>query len=345
MAVTLPRAYTGSVPRGGRGVALPDASNVPQVRNESVPASRVPSVSRADMGDGLMRAANVWAAGVSESAERQAKLYDATQTTEGLLNFEKQGMSEYQRVQVEDDPARPEFLSTYDGYLKKTQDDVLKNLPEGVRPEARDSLRLKMMQSSQGMVDAAGKLSLTAAQNKAKSTIDGLINKFSAQASRDPGALETLLATSAADLGAFNGTMTPDAERAASVKSREGIIRSAVTGYVSTDRYTEAEALINSGKYDTDLDATAITAIRADINRGRNAAKAEIRDLSTDHFASISSTGVGVAGLNIRAASVLSGSDLADFKARETAANRIYTVSQDFKFARLHAFCRRAAFA
>lgn len=334
MAIDLPRAYTGSAGRRGRGgVALPGAENVPQVRSQSVAAPRVPDTSSRDSTDGLMRAAYTWASGVNEAAERQQKLYDATQTTEAQLGFEKVGMTEFQRIQVQDDPSRPDFITTYDDFLKKQQEEALKNLPEGVRPEARETLRLKMMASAQGMVDSAGRLSLAAAQSKAKSSIDGLINKYSAQASRDPAFLDTLLTNSAEDIGAFRDTMTPEAERAAFQKSRESIIRSAVSGYVNADRYADAEKLIGSGKFDADLDPSAVTAINADIKRGKAAARAEIRDLATDHFASISMTGVGIPGLNVRAAKILDGADLSDFRAREATANKVYTLSQDFKFA------------
>lgn len=333
MAVNLPRAYTGSPGRRPRGVRLPDAGDVPQVRNQIPGPVRVPDVSSAGAGDAISKALAPFQAGIAEAAERQAKLFDATQTTEAQLNFEKLGMSEFQRIQVQDDPSRPDFITTYDDFLKKQQEKVLKNLPEGVRPEARESLRLKMLASSQGMVDSAGRLSLAAAQNKAKASIDGLINKYSAQASRDPAFLDTLLQTSAEDIGAFRDTMTPDAERAAFAKSRESIIRSAVSGYVTSDRYADAEALIGSGKFDADLDPAAIAAINADIKRGRAAARAEIRDLATDHFASISMTGVGIPGFNARAAKILDGTDLSDFKAREATANKVYTLSQDFKFA------------
>jgi hypothetical protein len=334
MAVDLPRAYAGSAGRRGRGgVALPGPENVPQVRTQSVAAPRVPDTASRDSTDGLMRAAYTWASGVNEAAERQQKLYDATQTTEAQLAFEKSGMTEFQRIQTQDDPSRPDFITTYDGYLKKQQEEVLKSLSDGVRPEAREMLRLKMSASAQGMVDSAGRLSLTASQNKAKASIDGLVNKYSAQAARDPDFLDTLLTNSADDIGAFRDTMTPDAERAAFQKSRESIIRSAVSGYVNADRYADAEKLIGSGKFDADLDPSAVTAINADIKRGKAAARAEIRDLATDHFASLSMTGVGISGLDARAAKILDGADLADFRSRQATASKVYTLSQDFKFA------------
>lgn len=332
MAIELPRAYRGA-PRRGRGTALPDAGNIQQVQSQSVGAPRIPNVSRSDGTDQLVRAAATWARGIEQEAERQAKQFDAVSTTEAQLAFENDGMAEFRRLQVEDDPSRPDFITSYSEFLKKRSDDAISKLPDKVRPEAKDNLRLKLLASAQGMSDSAGRLSLVAGENKAKSVIDGMINKYSAQAARDPDFLDTLLTTANDDLGAFRGTMRPEAERAAIEKARQSIIKSSISGLVKTDRYADAEALIASGKFDEDIDATTLTAINADINRGKNAAKAEIRALANDHFASLSVTGVGISGLGDKAAKLLDGQDLSDFRKRENTARLAFKAGQDFKFA------------
>jgi hypothetical protein len=327
--IVLPRRGGGGSGRR-RGVDIPDIGNVPQLRQPSAPVPRVPSLpATGDIGAGVKD----FAQSLQLEADRQQKQFDATATAEAQLAFERVGMEEFRRLQVEDDPSRPDFEKSYSEFLSQRQSEMLQKLPENVSSAARDLLRLKIMQSAQGMADSAGRLSLQAGQKRSLAAIDGIVNKYSAQASRDPDFLDTLLTHVNDDLGAFRDTMTPEAERAAMSAARQRIVRSAVSGYVTADRYKDAEAIIASGKFDEDLGAETLAAINADIKRGKAAAKAEIRDMATDHFASLSATGVGITGLSQRAASILDGKDLADFRAREAAANRVFKVSEGFKFA------------
>src|SRR5690606_33908703 len=111
------------------------------------------------------------------------------------------------------------------------------------------------------------------------------------------------------------------------------VIQSAVSGYVKSDRYAEAEKLVASGAFDADLGPEALRTINADIHRGKTVARTEIRELANDHLASLSATGPGVPGLSERAAKILEPKDLADFKARETAARQAHALGVQFRFA------------
>ena len=331
MAIELPSRGPGST-RRTRGIALPGVENIGQVRSQSVAASRVP-VPRGIGGDDLAAGINAFAEGIRRAEERQQKQFDAVQTTEAQLAFEREAMEEFRRLQVEDDPSRPDFIKSYDEWLTKKRDERLTALPKGVSEFAREGLRLKLASAGQGMVDSAGRLSLQAGQKRSLDAIQGIVNKAAAQASRDPDFLDNILQVTGDDLGAFRDTMSPDAERDAFARMRATVIRSAVSGMVTADRYKDAEALIKSGKFDADMDPVTLAGIQADIKRGQAAAKAELRDLATDHFASLAATGVGVAGLKDRAKAILDGKDLAEFNAQERASRQVYDISQKFKFA------------
>lgn len=253
MAIELPRASAASTGSGGRrrAVRLPNAGDVPQVRSPSDPGVRFQTPDNsgvvalasglADLGTGIQRA-----------QARQQKERDATVTTGALLSFEASAMEEFRRRQVEDDPARPAFLSDFEGELNKRLESGVAGL-EGVSEGAAERLRLRMQSSLQGIVDSAGRLSLEAGQQRAGDAIDALVNQLSAQASRDPDFLSAILGQTDDRLGEFKGSLTADQERDRLQKARQEIILGAVEGFAKAGRIQDAELLLASGKFDKDL--------------------------------------------------------------------------------------------
>lgn len=262
------RSRAGGSQRRRQG-NIPTAADVPTVGIQRDPGLQVPKFGD---GEGLVAAGKGlmdFGHSVDIAAQRQQKLFDATATTEGQLSFEKQGMEEFRRLQVEDDPARLDFVLGYEKWLDGRQGDVLKNLPKGTSPEAQERLRLKLKTSGQTMTQAAGRLSLQEGEKKAQDAIGQQINKWSAQASRDPDFLDAFLDTADIDLSEFKDSMTANAERDTRTKARASIIEAGIAGLVNQKRFLEAETLIASGKFDADLDPVARAKANAVIDAGR----------------------------------------------------------------------------
>lgn len=332
MAIELPRRFAGS-PGRRRGRGAPTIDDVPQVRQSAVGAPRVPDVSRTVGGVEAGRALQAFGATIAEAAERQQRQFDLTAEAEAELEFDREVTAEYQRRQTEDDPSRPDFLKSFDEFMDERAKAITARLPAGVSPDASRRLRVGLTRSAVRMAREAGNLHLAATENRTLSTITDLSNKWSAQAERYPDELATVLTEAETRLQEFASVLRPEAEDRARRLVRVKPIEAAVAGLVKADRYKDAEALIASGAYDADLDATTLARINADIQRGRSVARSALRTAADDHVASLASTGVGVAGVSETAGRVLEADELAAFRAQERDARRVFSLSQEFIFA------------
>jgi len=339
--ITLPSRTGSGAGRRRRGIQLPGVDDVQQVRQTDDPGVRVPqgafggsdlSVAGAGIGSfaDSMRVASEKA---KKEAERQQREFEATKSTEALLAFEDETSKEYQRRQTEDDPSRPGFMPDFEADLGKRSEAAIAKLPPEVSEEARQRLRLRLTDTSQGYVRSAGALSVQAGEGKALTAIEKQINTRSAQAARDPDLVEALLTVLEGDLEPFAGALRPGAEEKAHGTGRSSIILSSVAGFVEQNRYGDAEAMLASGKYDADLNPADRDRAMADIKRGKAVAVAEIRDLAADHFASIAETGQGIPGLGARAGAIMDPTQIADFQAREGRARKVFSVGQSITFA------------
>jgi len=291
MALVLPRASAASVGTGGRrrGVRLPDAGDVPQVRVAGDPGLRDPDFARfagglgdigaglSDLGEGLRRREEAQ----QREIEKQQKRHDATKTTEALLSFEREAMDEFRRRQTEDDPARPSFLRDFEGDLDQRLEKGVAGL-EGVSEEATERLRLRLQSSLQGIVDSAGRLSLQAGQERASDAIGAVVNQLSAQAARDPDFLSAILGEAGDRLGEFKGSLTADQERDQLLKARQQIILGAIAGFVRAERFQDAELLLASGEFDEDLSRAQRASAEAMIESGERQAVTDAEKAEAD---------------------------------------------------------------
>jgi len=345
--ITLPRRNVGS---GGRtqGIALPGPENVQQQTLRSDPGVNAPQEAFGG-GAGLEAAGKQiisTADHVAVELRRQQREYDATRTSEALLNFERLGTQELQSRQTQDDPSRAGFTDDYESWLVGGKDpatgavamtgqakSILDSLPEGVSDEARQRLSVEMQKSALALTKQAGALSVKAAGQRAIDAWGQVVNQAAAQTARNPDATAAVLDNLDTRLDAFRGSMDGNQQRDGMSKARQSVILSAIQGLVEQRRYIDADALLKSGRYDADLNFAARNWASAEIDRGKRTAAAEIRDQARDHFASLAATGQGIPGLDAKAASVLDDRALADFRASEQTARHVYSATQSFQFA------------
>lgn len=255
MPITLPRAGAGSVGTSSRrrGIRLPDAGDVPQVRTARDPGLRVPNFAQfagglEDVGAAISGIGDI----LQQEVDRQQKRHDATKTTGALLGFEKEGMEEFRRRQIEDDLARPNFMSDFENDLRGRLEKRIAGL-EGVSDEALEKVRLQMQRSLQNILNSAGTKSLQAGKDSADDSIDAINNQAFSQAVRDPDFLESILDQLNDRLSPFKGTLTADQFRDKLSEGRADAILGAVQGYVRAGQGETAEILLASGRFDEDL--------------------------------------------------------------------------------------------
>ena len=277
--ITLPRAGVGSFGRRARS-RVPNAFDVPTVAPPRDPGVNItPRVPPGAFGGNIGRALegagrDLTAFGlvVHREAERQQRRHDATKTTESLLTFQREGMEEFRRRQVEDDPARPGFMRDFQTFLEGRQNQGIEGLDEDVSEEAKVALRLRMQSAADGMVNSAGRLSIAAGRQQANDAIGKVVNQLSAQVTLAPDAIEDVLNELSKQLAPFDDTSSPDQERANLRGGRQTLILSAVEGYVRAERFEDAKILLHPKVYGQEL--TREQRVRAEnmIERGeRNA--------------------------------------------------------------------------
>ena len=270
--IYLPQRSQGGGGRRPR-INLPDAGDVRQVQVQPDPGVRVPAGAFGGgigaAGDALGDAGLRLARATQIELERQQKQYDATRTGETELGFDKVSMEGFSTWQVQDDPSNPEALTRLEKSLAGQEAEHLAKLDKGVSEFARESLTLKLRSKSQGVLDAARRVSLKAGDDAALAVIDQKTNQQSAQAQRDPAYLDTLLKDGDEELKKFAGTMTPQSETKAKVERRANTILGAIQGMANSGRFTEATTLLASGKYDADLDRVARTKAQAMVESAR----------------------------------------------------------------------------
>lgn len=258
--ITLPARIDGGDGRPGRAPII-NAGDVSQVRPASDPGVDVPRGAFAG-GDGMAalgKGLSDIADPIALAALRQQRLIDANATTEARLGYDKSTMEEWNRRQTEDDPSRPDFMKDYSGWLDKQADQTLTGLSSDVSDQARQRLKLTLVEKQRVLADAAGRISLVAGQQKAQDLITNQTGQWAAQASRDPQLLDAVLSNADDGLKSYDGALTPNQERDARTKARQSIVSSALTGLVQQGRFKEASDLIASKKYDSDIDIAKAT--------------------------------------------------------------------------------------
>jgi len=327
-----------AAPRSRRRSAAPlDAGDIPQTPIARDPGLQIPQGA---FGGGIGEAMESFGGELSNFAQaveragaRQQNQFDATRTKEAELAFDSQGMQELQRRQLEDDPARPGFMTDYESWLGQTAATLHGGLDERVSQPARERLHLRLQGQTNAFARQAGFMSLKAGQDRALAAIGAETDQLAAQARRDPSLLDIFLAQGNDSLNSFADAMTPQAETQARTQRRASVILAGIGGLVKQDRYDEAQSQLASGKYDADLDATALARANAEIQSGRRIATAEVQQRAGDHFDAIAETGQGVAGLPAKAAAVLDPAQAAEFKAQESRARTAYDALQIMAFA------------
>ena len=277
MVLELPRASAASVGTGGRrrGVRLPDAGDVPQVRGTRDPGLRVPDFARfagglGDIGAGL----SDLGAGMRVAADRQQKRHDFNKTTSGLLDVEDSAMDLFLESQRKADNGQAPinqsgFLKGFDARLDALAEKAVTGL-DGVSEEAVERFRLNVRETLQGISDSAGRLVLQASNEEADENVHRIISRGAAQADRDPDFVDSILAQVKDRLGEDNP------------KARQDIILASIRGLVRAKRFLDAELLLTSGKYDDDLTRAQRASAQAMIDAGDRQAVADAEKAEAD---------------------------------------------------------------
>ena len=220
---------------------------------------------------------------VRAEVERQQKEYDFTQTTKALLAFEDESAKELLRRRKEDDLARPGFSRDFENDLDQRLEAGISSLG-GVSDEATERLRLRMQASLQSSTSTAGQLAFEAGRQDATDAADAIVNKISAQVSRDPDSLFDALDQLDDRLGEFKGTLTADQERDRLSGARQDIILSAVSGLVQGNRTQDARLILASGQFDEDLTRVQVAKAQAmiDVGERQSIARAEKAEAATE---------------------------------------------------------------
>ncbi len=297
MPIILPRASPSSEGLGGirpRTARLPGPGDVPTITPPTDPGLRINTNVPAGAFGGQIGAAVEEFGGaltaLAEVFEQQQRQYEATLVTEADVGFSGEVSSEYQRLQVEDDPSRPGFLTDFETFLGLGEagggliEQSIGGLPQDVSDGAREALRLQLLRRARRIATQAGGLSLLAAQRRADDSVAAAINVTVAQAESFPDALPGILAETDQIIARFANTMTPDAERDQRTFARQANIEAAARGYSAAGRFPDARALLGD-IYAEDLDPPARARIRATIERGERAENMIVRRAVADAVA------------------------------------------------------------
>lgn len=343
MAVTLPVRSAGGARQVRAVRGIPDASNVPTANTTSDPGVAIP---RGAFDSGLGAAAEGFADvadTIAVVAERQQKRFDATKTTEAQIGHESSVMEEFRRRQVEDDPARPDFMKDFGDYVSGQQSKTLGNLPEGISADAKERMRLRMLEFQQRVTDSAGRLQIQAGQKAAVDSIQTATNKWAAQATQNPDFLAGILKDADEGLSEYSGTLDANLERDSRAAARETVIAAAVDGYVAQQRYDDAAALLKSEDYIGDITPATRRAlmnrVEAKKSEGRSVERAAVKDLIANDIASRAATGQGVPSLTEdRIRSAFGGAQgeavVEEWRERRILAGTVHNVNQRLKSAR-----------
>lgn len=297
MAIDLPVPSAGAS-RRLRAVGLPDSSDV-----RPTPAPRDPGVAVPQgafdgvtgIGDTLSGIADKFVA----IQERQQKRRDATVTTETMLSFESEAREEFRRRQLEDDPSRPDFMQDYQKWIGVRRNDgggfdvsgkvesALASLPEGTSADAKERLRLRLLESSVGLVDSAGLLQIKAEKTAADDAYTKLINTYSAQAMGNPEALQGLIGLADESVREFEGVWSPDRERDAKADARQALITSAVDGHLEKNQFDDARAILANEDHKDDLTPSARDRAGKAIETAEKAYKREIERKERERVAEL----------------------------------------------------------
>ncbi len=272
-----PRRNEGRAPRSGRGIRLPDVSDVPQVGVTRDPGLDVRNIG-APIADAMMGAASDIQRArdpILQAAQRQQKQIDANATSEAYIAYQRAGMDDLSRRQLEDDTSRETFARDYDDWLDAKVGEVMATLPEGVSEEARADLQFRLQNQRLSLYESAGRLQLVAMQNKSLDLIQQQSNTMAAQAMRSPELLDDILAMNDDALAPFAGTLGADSERDVRAASRSSIIESALGGLADSGRFGEARRLLQSGRFDADLSPDRVEVIGNRIDRAEEKARVE----------------------------------------------------------------------
>lgn len=166
---------------------LPSAQDLQTVGIRRDPGVRVPNIPSA--ASGLVDAGNMLsdAAGViHQEVQKQQKKYDASATSEAILAADRQSAEEYTRVQKEDDPSRPDFISDRKKWLEKRNQDIIASLPSDVSEAARSDLSEKLQRDALTWEMQYAEDNVKALDTRAANAFSGIVSKYEANVAKKP---------------------------------------------------------------------------------------------------------------------------------------------------------------
>lgn len=291
--IALP-ARMNSGPRKRRAGRLPDAGDVPHaplggLRDPGINiASGAFGENLTGSGAGLVAVGNTvtqLSGQLAVAAERQAREFDATSSAEAELAWTRDTAAEFQRRQVEDDPARPRFSSDLSIFFDEQTQARLAGLPGEVRDQARERLRLRLMERSDRLDGQARLLSLRALDQRGLDTVGQLTNAWAAQLERFPDALSELLGEAEERLADFADVWSPDRERDVRAQTRQSMITAALTGMIRAGALDDVEDDLKSGAYDADIPPAVRAALLSSVEAERRKGASQLRSAVTDAIA------------------------------------------------------------
>jgi len=242
--VTLPTRspVTGSGRRRGR---LPGVQDVPQVQVASDPGVAVPSGAFGGMdlsiaAEGLRDFAD----SIRRAEEKQQAERDFAETTQAKLKYDREVMEEFQRRQLDDDPARPGFMDDMEKFAQERKTSILGGVPEDVSETAKTRLGLTLDAQSNAIRDSAGRLSIQESQRKAQDALQAGLNSLSVQAEQYPDSYQDIIAQADDAIADLSPSMTADQKRDAKVTARVSVVESAVQGKIKSEDFRGAVRIL-----------------------------------------------------------------------------------------------------
>lgn len=338
--IVLPRRTTEFGPRT-QTARVPSAADVQDVRVASDPGLRVPAGAfgggLAVGGEELRAGVRNLAEGAFAAAKKQQQLYDFTHKNEAIQTYKRSVMEEFQRRQVEDDPARPGFMDDFGKYLNDKTSETISALPENISETARADLRADMGAQNTSFLGIAGDLSVKTLSSRANATFTSGVNELSAQARTYPAAVDDLISQGDKTLAELSLNLTPEQEETQRVDLRRNLIQASINGALDANDFSTARNILGKQDYAAFLDARDRDILTNKIDAAedllRRKSASEIAGMADDHFASVATTGQGIPGFMAKASAALTPEQFAEFQRKENVSRETFNFTDTAKFA------------
>ncbi len=267
-----PRAFSEG-PRPRRGARLPSGADVPTValrRDPGIQASVAAFESPLGVvAEELAPAAKAFAQGIIEKEEEQQRLSDTIAKTESKRTIKRTLKERFEAAKTQPDADSVEFANNFDESSKSLIEETLGNLSPDVSDNARQRLELELGTIRDGFYNDALTFSSFQRKLKAKDLVDLSINDIGNDVRESPTDLDQGLKDLDQLIEDNADVLNPNNERDKRSVGRAKIIGNALLGLAEQGDEKAAQKLLDSGRFDKDIDKAKIKAQIKTISKAR----------------------------------------------------------------------------